>query len=487
MGVGLAAASIEEGPLVGGRPEQAVQLDMAHELKALIHTVVRVRSGLSERVWLDLANDENLIVVFEIAKDDNAHTCTMSVKQTRVMEECELDTPGACHDAGCVAVRWNVDSREGCLVDLFKAKKGERAGCDISSAKDPNVRWGKIMMQVIDDIALLLDMRHVYLADESSVRLSVWNDARQAPEPTQVMLKYLRPLVRGVGYYEPSGYYTIDKTCYYGRRDADALSEAAIRKAREHAAHDVDAFNRLRSEPFSGGGFARALARVERGTEAPPIESTLTYCLALALAAAQGTSTTSGRGGGSSSRFEPEVRLEAFRAAARSMAKAGPALPHQFWAHARAPVPYAARLDEFIDRHATVIDAELLEAPHFGALIQMLLERSRLPPSLARNAGSSADAEAGPSKAAALMLALMFDFFAIWSPRRVQPLKRKDYDADARSTSSVRLVDAAQPTNAAPAATSNRPLHAPITVGCVELSMQPARTPIIQRAWRLPL
>ena len=65
------------------------------------------------------------------------------------------------------------------------------------------------MLRVVDDVAALLGARHVFLADESSVRLGVWDARRGMPATTQIMLKYLFPLSRGFGYYEPSGYYTV--------------------------------------------------------------------------------------------------------------------------------------------------------------------------------------------------------------------------------------------------------------------------------------
>ena len=77
----------------------------------------------------------HLVVGFEPCSDFSG-SCTMRVRQTRVAGECSLDNPEGCNDAGCVAVRWDLRTGEGVLLDLFKAKAGERIGCDISSADD---------------------------------------------------------------------------------------------------------------------------------------------------------------------------------------------------------------------------------------------------------------------------------------------------------------------------------------------------------------
>jgi hypothetical protein len=50
----------------------------------------------------------------------------------------------------------------------------------------------------VDDIAQLLGVHHVFLADESSVKVQVWNEAKGRPESVSAMLKYLRPLLSGV-------------------------------------------------------------------------------------------------------------------------------------------------------------------------------------------------------------------------------------------------------------------------------------------------
>ena len=42
------------------------------------------------------------------------------------------------------------------LLDLFKAKAGVRLGCDLSSADDAGVRWGHLMLRVVDDVAATL-------------------------------------------------------------------------------------------------------------------------------------------------------------------------------------------------------------------------------------------------------------------------------------------------------------------------------------------
>ena len=117
----------------------------------------------------------------------------MRVRQTRVAGECSLDNPAGCTDAGCVAVRWDLRNNEGVLLDLFKAKAGARLGCDISSADDGGVKWGRLMMRVVDDVAALVGVRAVYVADESSQTLRVWDDESEEGKPVQVRLQPLQP------------------------------------------------------------------------------------------------------------------------------------------------------------------------------------------------------------------------------------------------------------------------------------------------------
>ena len=74
-------------------------------------------------------------------------------------------------------------------------------------------------------------------------------------------------------------------------------------------------------------------------------------------------------------------------------------------------------LGDFLGRHAIAFEsAEVLSAPHLGALAAALYGRNR------------EGAEVG-QRAGALLLELMFDFFAVWSPRRSMPLMRKDLHA----------------------------------------------------------
>ena len=139
-----------------------------------------------------------------------------AIEHRRVPNLADAPEAGAKLLVGCVAVRWNIETSEGVLVDLFKAKKGQRIGCDLSSADNPRVKWGALMLRVVDDVATLLRCEHVFLADESSVRLDVWDPRTRQRASRQVMLKYLKPLLDGVGYYEQFGYYTLPKALYYG-------------------------------------------------------------------------------------------------------------------------------------------------------------------------------------------------------------------------------------------------------------------------------
>ena len=258
--------------LEGGRPDAAAPVDSA-SLVQLIKGAIH--DDFDARVWLELTNGENLIVVFERTCDDGPEMCTMRVRQTRFSDACELDENGSgCHDVGCVAVRWDLQQREGVLLDLFKATKGNRIMCDLSSADNPNVPWGRLLMRVVDDVAALLRVRHVYVADEASTQLGSWNFRDDRPEDVQVMLKYLRPLLHGVGYYEKSGFFDIPQAEYYGHHaphdsppDAphepprDAASHVLVAHTRAAAA--LNAFNALRTEAFCDCRLARALLRLE--------------------------------------------------------------------------------------------------------------------------------------------------------------------------------------------------------------------------------
>ena len=140
--------------LLGGRPLSALQTTMA-ELAQIIRQTVD-EGAMPSRVWLDLDNGECLTVIFERTRDDTVgRTCTMRVRQSRVLDECSLEEPGGCRDVGCVAVRWNVQTHEAVLVDLFKATKGERLGCDLSSADNRSVKWGQLMVCVLSRTPLL--------------------------------------------------------------------------------------------------------------------------------------------------------------------------------------------------------------------------------------------------------------------------------------------------------------------------------------------
>ena len=94
--------------LVGGRPDLSVPLALA-DLKRLIHRKAAEQGATAEsgvaptRVWLDLTNGESLSLTFEKLRDDSPGTCTLRVKQTRLLDECRLDDPTAkCVDLGCV-------------------------------------------------------------------------------------------------------------------------------------------------------------------------------------------------------------------------------------------------------------------------------------------------------------------------------------------------------------------------------------------------
>jgi hypothetical protein len=51
----------------------------------------------------------------------------------------------------------------------------------------------------------------VYLADMSSVTVRTWHERTGSVIEQPVSLKYIKPLVDGIGYYEKFGYYNVDK------------------------------------------------------------------------------------------------------------------------------------------------------------------------------------------------------------------------------------------------------------------------------------
>ena len=266
-------------------------MHLADFRKLVEQVVAGAHQEEAARVWLDLTNGESLSLSFEHMRDDKAgETCTMRVRQTYDEcsrdDECQVDltadssssSMSVCRDIGCVAVRWNLRTSEGVLVDLFKAQKGNRIGCDLSSADDPSVKWGELMLRVVDDVASLLRCRHVYLADESSVPLVTWDARAQRPQTQPVMLKYLKPLLDGVGYYEPRGYYTVPRRLYYGfnqqqqqqqQQHGDELGDEQQQDeqqqdevARAAAAAELAAFDAVRTAHFRGGQLASAIAAI---------------------------------------------------------------------------------------------------------------------------------------------------------------------------------------------------------------------------------
>ena len=397
-----------------GRPASAAPLDGQNLARLVEHALIDVSSAAAAikdtlgppaatapRVWLELSNGENLIVVFERLHDDTEDTTTMRVRQSRVTDECNLEDLSSCIDVGCIAVRWNLRTREGVLVDLFKAKKGDRVGCDISSADDQDVRWGPIILRVVDDLVALLGMKHVYLADESSVRLNVWNGRKEQAESVQVMLRYLRPLLRGLGYYEEYGGF------YEGESkdgDYDASTERTdghggeqIRKAMATATEELNAFNAIRVAPFRGSGLADAIAGISG-------EGSRIHKFAEAMAALQEQRAAD--------------RPKALRAAAACADN-----------NAVEPAEEGGGLEAFVLEHAAALDEEALGAEHLAELIELLYERNQ-----------QTSSEAG-LKAGSLLLGLMFDVFEVWSPPpRSVPLKRKDYRTEpAGGTSGTRV------------------------------------------------
>ena len=408
--------------LVGGRPSSVAPVNSIEGLSNLIHHAVDMHSDKSAasadaqneelgsaapptRVWLDLTNGESLVVSFEQMRDDTVDSVTMRVRQTRVTEECELDDPSMCVDVGCVAVRWNLQTREGILIDLFKAKHGERLGCDLSSADNPKVKWGQLVLRVVDDVAAALRIRHVYLADESMITLDVWDERKSAAQSVPIKLQYLHPLLHGVGYYEQAGFYSVDKSEYYGAASsqgdaAGGVGAADMQAAQARAADELNAFRILRSAPFAEGQLARAISGLARAGATPP-EASRVYRLAVALGKAHEQQV-------------PAKRLCALRDAAEACDEDAPAMDPS------APYDGCGSLSEFVARHEAAMDAMVLSAPHLGELIRLLHERNR---ASARSDG----ADAGALRAGAMMRELLFDVFAVWRTSRRPPLKRKDY------------------------------------------------------------
>lgn len=389
--------------LEGGRPRTAARMSIA-DLADLI-----IKSDLpSSRVWLELTCGESLVLAFD--REHGGCECMMRVQQTRIMaEECTLDDPAGCHVVGCVAVQWNTEMRTGVVLDLFKAKSGARAGCDISSADNRSIRWGALMLRVVDDIACLLNVRHVYLADESSIQVMVWDERTSGPAPQRIMLRYLRPLLHGVAYYEGFGYYTIPEQQWYhhaSHKDPHPIGED------ERAVGELNAFNALVDAPL--WQLAGRLANLDRGPrDASFRRTTLIYRFCLAV-----------------SRAQENTDVEAAFCRAVEDDCSGERLPHQYWTHSLAALPYDPSLADFVSRHDGAIDGELLCASSFRGIITTLHRRN-----------TKTDGEVlgeGALKAGLLMLTLLFDFHAIWSPQRVRPHKRKDFH-DGKSFTSLRV------------------------------------------------
>ena len=429
--------------LEGGRPADALPIhtkDIAHVARDAVgprievgEAAAAVRELLAEsheleapaRVWLELANGESLVVGFMRAHDDSDSTCTMRILQSRVC--CYGCNPqrDTLRDPGCLTVRWNVAKSEGVLIDLFKAKKGERVGCDISSADNKDIKWGALLLRVVDDIAAALRVKHMYLADESSVNVRVWNARKQSPESATVLLKLLHPLLHGEGYYEHHGYYSVPKDEFYGlrtedRADAAELSRAddgleraaKLAEAQAHAAKELDAFNSLRLTPFRDGALASAIAAIRRdGDQAVAPEGSRIHRFALAMAEVQD----------SSSEGFPSFLAACERADERGRSDVRGGADGE-----RGQGSVARLVGEF----RGAIDDELLSAPTLGEMIRILHARNRAVSGGADDGSSggavSSEQRAG-LEAGGLMLQLMWDLYAVWSPQRSVPLKRKDY------------------------------------------------------------
>ena len=460
--------------LSGGRPLSAMPLEAASTVANLVRSAAdsaATAGGVHHptRLWLDLSNGESLVVAvqplsreFPLPKEQ--HCVMMSVQQSRLTDECALDDD-SCRDGclGCVAVRWDLRSREGVLLDLFKAKAGERNGCDLSSADDTGVRWGRLMLRVVDDVAHLLGIAHVLVADEAAVRLRVWGEA----EPALVPLRYLRPLLRGVGYYEQSGYYAVPAAQWYFDERHGAETDHAperVAAARRCAAASLSALSAVRAAPFGGGRLCRVLesaaaAAVAHEEEArgrlwpppPKPTATLLHRFARAVARAQ-EAPAAGR-----------VAAFVVACACEDEAAGGEAIPNRFGVHASSRVPYEPSLARFARRHEAAIDAELLGAPSLGAMVQLLHARSRA----ADDGGDDDDAQVATGlRAGALLLALVYDFYALARPRRSRRFVRKDYfgaggAADEAAAATAVLVPPDALESGAPIAVG-RASHVPI-------------------------
>ena len=468
-----AIASSPYEALVGGRPDLSVPLER-RDLRRLIYRKAKEGEIAEEReaptrVWLDLTNGESLSLTFEKLRDDHPGTCTLRVKQTRLLDECRVDDPTAqCADLGCVAVRWNLLTREGVLIDLFKAKKGERVGCDLSSADSREVKWGELMLRVVDDVASLLGCRHVYLADESSVRIDTWDAHSRVARSQQVMLKYLKPLIDGIGYYERFGYFTIERSLYYGFNGAarhasrsgsqgtitasevieEGRSDDGEKRARNAASVELSSFEAVRTAPFRSGGFASALefAHASEGGEKDisvveglkkahqAQKSTFINRFAEAVGAAQDAAVEASHATDCRTADE-HVLVSAFRTAVvegdAKFARVGGPMAGQ--------VATYATLETLFERFDGALDAELLGARHFGAMIRILRDRNRLVVTESgREEGGATERQEvtdEPSRllAGSLLLFLMFEFYAAYPSRKALPLKRKDYYHHRRS------------------------------------------------------
>ena len=98
---------------------------------------------------------------------------------------------------------------------------------------------------------------------------------------------------------------------------------------------------------------------------------------------------------------------------------------------------------------------QVLGAPNLRAMVAMLRARSRRAAAgEGEGEGAGRSAEAGVHaaetrssneeehvalRAGALLLALLYDFFAAWQPRRERPLLRKDFAAEAHASASPLL------------------------------------------------
>ena len=214
---------------------------------------------------------------------------------------------------------------------------------------------------------------------------------------------------------------------YFNARHTQAdCAPPQVAAARRAATARLSDFEALRCAPFRGGALCAALeALAERDESVPPPpdpRDTLIWRFAHAVAAAQEEipSEESPTGGGGTT--APGARVAAFRAAAARGDAAAPPLPHRLNVHSRTPLPVSPSLDAFAERHAAALDAEVLGAPHLGALTGALHARNR--------AGGEVGLRAG-----ALLLPLAFDLFAAWAPRRDRPHLRKDFQAIAADDS----------------------------------------------------